>query len=41
MAVGYIKVVNVRGIDNCDMASACGWLLLMSITKSSQENVNS
>jgi len=40
MAVGYNKAVNVRGIDNCDMPSARGWLLLMIITKSSQENVN-
>jgi hypothetical protein len=39
MVVGYIKAVKVNGIDNCDMPSACGWLLLMIITKSSQENV--
>jgi len=40
LVVGYIKAVNVRGIDNCDTPNARGWLLLMIVTKSSQENVN-
>jgi len=39
-AMGYIKAGNVHSIDNCDMPRARGWLLLMIITKSSQENVN-
>jgi hypothetical protein len=34
------EFVNIRGIDNCDMPSVCRWLLLMIVTKSSQENVN-
>jgi len=40
MAVGYIKVVNVSGIDNCNIPSARCWLLLTITTKSSQGNVN-
>ena len=40
VAVGYIKAVNIRDIDKCDMPSARRWLLLMIITKSSQENIN-